>query len=71
MSNKMLKFVNIDLQNPPKRSVGERKQDFNEIYKEFINKKAKENLEIQFLPSGTFVSQGVALLLRRNIKSNR
>ncbi len=42
MSNKMLKFVNIDLQNPPKRSVGERKQDFNEIYSEFINKKAKE-----------------------------
>tara|TARA_B100001996_G_scaffold371330_1_gene346556 strand:+ start:142 stop:1569 length:1428 start_codon:yes stop_codon:yes gene_type:complete len=38
----MLKFVNIDLQNPPKRSVGERKQDFNEIYSEFINKKAKE-----------------------------
>ena len=42
MSDKMLKFVNIDLQNPPKRSVGERKQDFNEIYSEFINKKAKE-----------------------------
>ncbi len=38
----MLKFVNIDLQNPSKRSVGERKQDFNEIYSEFINKKAKE-----------------------------
>jgi len=42
MTEKMLKFVNLDLQNPPKRSVGERKQDFNEIYKEFINKKAKE-----------------------------
>jgi len=42
MSEKMLKFVNIDLQNPPKRSVSERKQDFHEIYSEFINKKAKE-----------------------------
>ena len=42
MSEKMLKFVNVDIQNPPKRSVGERKQDFNEIYSEFINKKAKE-----------------------------
>ena len=38
----MLKFVNLDLQNPPKRSVDQRKQDFNEIYGEFINKKAKE-----------------------------
>ena len=42
MSKKMLKFVNLDLQNPPKRSVDQRKQDFNEIYGEFINKKAKE-----------------------------
>ncbi len=42
MTEKMLKFVNIDQQNPPKRSVGERKKDFNEIYSEFINKKAKE-----------------------------
>ena len=42
MTEKMLKFVNISLQNPPKRSVNERKQDFNEIYSNFINKKAKE-----------------------------
>tara|TARA_Y100001970_G_scaffold279845_1_gene387875 strand:- start:14094 stop:15533 length:1440 start_codon:yes stop_codon:yes gene_type:complete len=42
MSDKMLKFVNIDSENPTKRSVGERKQDFHEIYSEFINKKAKE-----------------------------
>ena len=39
----MLKFVNIDLQNPPKRSVDERKQDFKEIYSEFINKRQKSN----------------------------
>ena len=38
----MLKFTNIDSQNPTKRSVGERKEDFREIYSEFINKKAKE-----------------------------
>ena len=38
----MLKFVEIGLENPAKRSVGERKQDFHEIYSEFINKKAKE-----------------------------
>ncbi len=42
MTEKMLKFVDIDLQNPPKRSVDERKKDFNEIYSEFINKKAKQ-----------------------------
>ena len=42
MSDRMLKFRNIGSQNPAKRSVNERKQDFNEIYSEFINKKAKE-----------------------------
>ena len=38
----MLKFVNIDQQNPPKRSVGQRKNDFKEIYDEYISRKAKE-----------------------------
>ena len=42
MSEKMLKFVKIGQQNPPKREVGNRKEDFNEIYKEFINGKASE-----------------------------
>jgi len=42
MSDKMLKFTDISSQNPVKRSIDERKQDFNEIYSEFINKKAKE-----------------------------
>ena len=42
MSEKMLKFVKIGQQTPPKREVGNRKEDFNEIYKEFINKKAGE-----------------------------
>ena len=42
MTQKMLKFVNIGQQNPPKRDKIERKQDFNEIYKEFINERAKE-----------------------------
>ena len=42
MSEKMLKFVKIGQQTPPKREVGNRKEDFNEIYKEFINEKAGE-----------------------------
>ena len=42
MSDKMLKFVKIGQQTPPKREVGNRKEDFNEIYKEFISDKAGE-----------------------------
>ena len=42
MSEKMLKFVGIGQQTPPKRSIEKRNKDFNEIYGEFINNKAKE-----------------------------
>ena len=42
MKDKMLKFTEIGQHNPPKRDVLSRKNDFNEIYKEFINEKAKE-----------------------------
>ena len=42
MSEKMLKFVDIGQQNPPKRDKELRKDDFNEIYSEFIKEKAKE-----------------------------
>ncbi|KRO61335.1 MAG: dihydropyrimidine dehydrogenase [Pelagibacteraceae bacterium BACL5 MAG-121128-bin54] len=42
MSEKMLKFVEIGQQTPPKREVENRKKDFGEIYKEFINEKATE-----------------------------
>ena len=42
MTEKMLKFVKIGQQNPVKREISQRKEDFNEIYKEFINEKAKE-----------------------------
>ena len=42
MSEKMLKFTKIGQQNPPKRSVTNRSNDFNEIYGEFISNKAKE-----------------------------
>ncbi len=38
----MLKFVKIGQQNPPKREAGKRKEDFDEIYRDFINEKAKE-----------------------------
>ena len=41
MSDKMLKFVNIGQQNPPKRSIDERNKDFNEIPAKFIDEKAK------------------------------
>ena len=42
MSDKMLKFVKIGQQNPPKRNVDTRKSDFNEIYGDFINEKAQD-----------------------------
>jgi len=38
----MLKFVKIGKQTPPKREVDSRKEDFKEIYKEFIHDKASE-----------------------------
>ena len=38
----MLKFVNIEKETPFKRKVTNRKEDFKEIYSEFINEKAKE-----------------------------
>ena len=42
MTDKMLKFVKIGQQTPPKRQVKERKEDFNEIYDDFIKQKAQE-----------------------------
>ncbi len=42
MSQKMLRFTNLEKETPSKREVISRKEDFNEIYNEFINKKAKE-----------------------------
>ena len=41
MSETMLKFVKIGQQTPPKRDTNSRKNDFNEIYDEFIKDKAK------------------------------
>ena len=42
MNDKMLKFVEIGQQTPPKRDIDTRKDDFKEIYDEFINQKARE-----------------------------
>jgi len=42
MTERMLKFVKIGKQNPRKREKSERKEDFKEIYQEFINEKAIE-----------------------------
>ena len=41
MSEKMLKFVDLGKQNPPKRSVENRNKDFREIHDDFISNKAK------------------------------
>ena len=40
MSEKMLKFVKIGQQNPPKRDISDRKEDFDEIYQEFLKDRA-------------------------------
>ena len=42
MTDKMLKFVKIGQQTPPKRDVSNRKDDFKEIYDDFIKQKAEE-----------------------------
>ncbi len=42
MSEKMLKFVSIDMQTPTKRSSGVRTEDFKEIYNRFVSDKARE-----------------------------
>ena len=42
MTEKMLKFIKVNQQNPNKRIVEKRVDDFEEIYDEFINEKAKE-----------------------------
>ena len=38
----MLQFINLDKQTPKKRNIDQRKEDFKEIYDEFLNQKAKE-----------------------------
>jgi len=42
MKKKMLQFVNLEQITPDKRVDSERKKDFHEIYKEFIEDKAEE-----------------------------
>ena len=42
MADKMLKFTDIDQQSPTKREVSIRKDDFSEIYAEYIHEKAAE-----------------------------
>jgi glutamate synthase (NADPH/NADH) small chain len=42
MKKKMLQFVSLDQTTPDKRTTGERKSDFHEIYKDYINDKAEE-----------------------------
>ena len=42
MTKKMLQFVDLKQENPVKRSTTQRKDDFNEIYNEFIKDKARD-----------------------------
>ena len=42
MTKKLLQFVDLKQETPIKRDTNKRRQDFNEIYKEFISGKAKE-----------------------------
>ena len=42
MTRKMLKFVDLKQETPEKRNTEKRKGDFNEIYDEFVKKKAEE-----------------------------
>ncbi len=42
MSNKMLRFVGVPQQMPEKRAADERRQDFHEVYADFIADKAAE-----------------------------
>ena len=42
MSEKMLKFIDIDQKNPSKRNESERKSDFKDIYAEFIHENANK-----------------------------
>jgi len=42
MTKKMLQFVDLKQETPPKRETNKRKKDFKEIYNEFISDKAKE-----------------------------
>ena len=42
MADKMLKFVDLKQETPIKRETKKRRDDFNEIYNDYINNKAKE-----------------------------
>ncbi len=42
MKNKMLQFVSLNQTTPDKRTTGERKEDFQEIYKDYIKDKAEQ-----------------------------
>ena len=41
MSKKMIQFVSLKQENPKKREENLRKEDFREIYDDFITKKAE------------------------------
>ena len=58
MTKKMLKFVDLKKETPPKRETKSRKKDFNEIYNEFISDKAKEQQNASRGKRGRWATQG-------------
>ena len=44
MKKKMLRFVDVKQETPVKRGTTTRKDDFNEIYNEYITERLKNNL---------------------------
>ena len=42
MAQKMLQFVDVERQTPEKRDAGRRREDFDEIYRQFAKEKAAE-----------------------------
>ena len=68
--SKMLKFVDLKRQTPEKIASGERKENFLEIYKEFINNKAEEQASrcsqcgTPFLPSSLSFAKQYSRLVK-------
>ncbi|MEL6794552.1 MAG: NAD(P)-dependent oxidoreductase, partial [Pseudomonadota bacterium] len=42
MAQRMLKFVDVDRETPEKRDAGKRREDFDEIYRQYAEEKAAE-----------------------------
>ena len=59
MSEKMLKFTKLEQSTPEKRRESVRKEDFKEIYNDFISEKAQEQSSRCSQCGGTFLSSSL------------